>query len=350
MLAAGPGCAAIWGFADPLPTDGGAGEAGLEGGVDATSFDSAKTDVESGADVDSGRGAIEAAAQPCSAACVPAAPSNWQGPLQIAEATGGPPPPVPPDCDASAAYPKQVYEGMRTPVAPDAGCSCTCGPPSGTTCDSPLANYFSDNMCTASCGTTNQPITTACTTLSLGGCGGTHITLTDSVASGGSCVPDAGTTIVPAGWTARVRLCEPSTTPTTSGCDAGQVCAPAVSLPFQTGTYCIARSGTWTCPTDYPTQRIYYAGSSDTRACTPCACGPASGATCSGGTATFYGGGSCSGGSTILSVPQTCTNLGGAQVGVFSGAMPSGGGCVPEGGVPTGSFQPTTPTTVCCTQ
>jgi hypothetical protein len=164
-------------------------------------------------------------------------------------------------------------------------------------------------------------------------------------------VPDAGTTIPPSGWSARARLCAPAATPAASGCDAGEVCAPVTALPFQTQTYCIARSGIQTCPTSYPAQRIYYQSFTDTRACSPCTCGPASGATCSGGSVNFYGAPTCSGGVTPMSVPEACGSLGGARVGIFSdAATPSGGRCVPDGGAPVGGFQGATPTTICCRQ
>jgi hypothetical protein len=217
-------------------------------------------------------------------------------------------------------------------------------------CGTPEANYFGDPGCNASCGTQDQPIATTCTPLAVGTCGGTHVTISASVASGGSCAPDAGSQIAPAAWTAGARLCAATGAPSPAGCDAGEVCAPATGLPFEPSTYCIARSGVATCPAGYPVQHTYYESSADTRACTPCSCGAPSGSTCTGGGITVYGGAMCSGGSTQLAVPQTCAALGGSKVGIFSGATAAGGSCAPSGGQPTGAFTPTTPTTICCTQ
>jgi hypothetical protein len=347
-------CASIWGFQDAVDLPDGGEDAGVdvtsaEGGSDGTASDGdAGEAAASDAPGETASDASGEAAAPCAAACIPAVPPGWQGPLEIYEGAGGPPPPTPPSC--AGAYPSVAYDGNGSPVAPAATCSCSCGAPSGVVCDPPLANYFSDNTCAASCGTKNQPIASTCTPLGLGGCGGTHITIGSSVASGGTCAPDAGSQVPAPAWMGDVRLCAPSGSTAPSGCDAGEVCAPTTDLPFEPSTYCIARNGTWTCPAGFSALRTYYQSSVDTRACTPCTCGAPSGATCTGGTCEASGSTSCQGGSFPLSVPQACANLGALQAALISGLTSNGGSCAPDGGQPTGTFTPTTPTTICCTQ
>ncbi len=340
VLIAAPGCAAVWGFHEPL-------EEG-DGGADATSVHEGGEAAVDGGGEAATDGRVDAPA--CSAACVPAVPTGWQGPLEIAQTMGGPMPAPPAGCDAGA-YPVEAFEGLGSPDASAASCTCSCGAPSGITCTPPVANYFSDSTCMTSCGTTNQTVATTCTTLMLGTCGGTHVNVGSSLPSGGACAPDAGSTVPPVDWSARARLCAPPSTWSSAGCGAGEVCAPVAALPFETGTYCVVNnSGVVSCPPGYPKQRVFYESSTDTRACSACTCGSPTGATCTGGTASFYGS-TCTGNPGLtMPVPGTCGNLGGAKVGVFSGVAPTGGSCTPMGGAPTGSFQPESPTTVCCTQ
>lgn len=374
-IVGGAACAAVWGFQDAVDrvdgsvdaSDGASsdaapadeGDAGgavtpdaADAGVDASSdgpVDAPNDGPALDGPHDAPQDVVDAAPDgaPCTAACVPAAPAGWEGPLEIYEGMGGPPPPLPPSC--TGAYPTVVYDGTGSPVAPAAACSCTCGAPTGTSCDPPVVNYFSDNTCTTTCGTPNQPIPTTCTALGITGCGGTHIRISNPVATGGSCIPDAGATVPPAGWSAAVRLCAAATPPGPSGCDAGSVCAPTSGLPFETATYCVARSGAWPCPAGYPSQRTYYGGAVDTRACAPCTCGAPTGATCSGDVLSLYGA-TCSGTGTQVTIPQTCTGLGGSKMmGLSAGVAPTGGACAPSDAGATGSFTPTTPTTICCT-
>jgi hypothetical protein len=65
---------------------------------------------------------------------------------------------------------------------------------------------------------------------------------------------------------------------------------------------------------------------------------------------TFYNDTACTAPALTAGAPQACTNLGGPKGAKFSGVAPSGAACAAEGGVPSGAFTPTTPTTICCTR
>jgi hypothetical protein len=332
LAALASACASIWGFEDAIDAPDSPDARVDDGAVDDAAVDDA---------------GLEGSNEPCAAICVPAPPAGWQGPLAIYEGTGGPPPPAPPACAGS--YTSRVYDGLNAPNAPPSDCTCTCDPPLGITCDGPVLNLFSD-PCTTHCGTPNQRITTTCTILGLGTCGGTHFVLDASSPTGGACAPSSTTALPDAGWTGNVRLCAMATgAPFVGVCDAGEICAPTTGLPFESA-HCVAQAGTASCPAGYPVRHVYFASFSDSRGCTPCGCAPPTDASCGGGTVAFYNDTACTAPAFTATAPQACTNLGGPKGAKFSGATPSGASCAPDGGAPTGAFTPTTPTTICCTR
>jgi len=289
--------------------------------------------------------------EPCAATCVPAPPEGWLGPLAIYEGSGGPPPPAPPAC--AGPYSSGAYDGFNAPSAPPSQCACTCDPPSGITCDSPVLNLFSD-PCSAPCGTPNQRIATSCTILGLATCGGTHFVLDASSPTGGACAPSSTAVVPDAGWTGSVRLCAIPSGDAVVGvgagaCDAGEICAPPTRLPFEPA-HCVAQVGAASCPAGYPILHIAFTSFSDSRGCTPCTCALPTDTSCGGGKVTFYNDTACTAPALNATAPQACTNLGGPKAAKFLGATPTGGRCDADGGVPTGVFTPTTPTTICCTR
>jgi hypothetical protein len=149
-------------------------------------------------------------------------------------------------------------------------------------------------------------------------------------------------------WTSEVVLCSPSTGQTTVACSTvGQVCLPHAQSPFDSDTYCIARPGSFPCPSGFlSTPSVYDDGTGyDTRACSACTCGPPSGATCPT-TATSYASSTCGGTGVSSPLPLSCTQVTGSSI-MVNLAPPGGGSCTPNGGVPMGAFTPNL-TTVCC--
>jgi hypothetical protein len=164
----------------------------------------------------------------------------------------------------------------------------------------------------------------------------------------GKCAPSAATHVPDAGWTASARLCAVSE-PSSGRCAAGEVCAPPAPMPFVS---CIAKAELTACPSGpYTNGRVYYGGATDTRGCTGCSCSAPS-TDCAGGTVTTFNNTGCViPAHTTWSTPQWCANPGGDRSAVYEGdAVPSTGPCTPVGGVPTGQFTPTGPTTICCTR
>jgi hypothetical protein len=337
-------CAAIWGFQDATDLR----DASVDGSADGTADGTIDTNEDRGADqgtgeVASGDGALDAspeATATCAQACVAAPPDNtWVGPFAIEEGTML--------AGCTGPYPAQQYRGYAEASAPAASCTCACGAPEGGTCSDPVTNFWFDNVCTKGCGSPNQAIQTSCTPVTGSGC--SHFTLSAPVASGGSCAPSGTTEVPDAAWTVNAILC--GSDAGTGGCDDGSVCTPTTTGPFLLATYCIATNGdTATCPSSYPKVRTYFASASDTRGCSTCSCGSPDGSACVGGTTTFYDQPGCSHNPVSEPMPSGCTNNPNGQSGIYTGETPAGGSCSPSGGLPVGTFTPTSPTTICCTK
>ena len=165
----------------------------------------------------------------------------------------------------------------------------------------------------------------------------------------GTCQASATTSVPDAGWGASARLCKVSL-PNSGKCDAGEVCAPPVGLPFES-SYCIATTELSPCPPGpYTNRRVYYGAATDTRECTACSCGPPS-MSCDGGTVSTFNEMGCAAPSQhTWSAPQSCAGIGGVTSATYDGdAVPNSGPCKASGGLPSGGLTPTNPTTICCT-
>lgn len=284
--------------------------------------------------------------------CVLDVPDGWQGPLEMFRTSSGSLAGAPP---CSGDYSVSVYSGYADPIAPAAQCTCSCDVPAGATCGKPVVTYYRDKECSQTCSSAaSQSFSTnACTELSSSlYCTSLRMTITQPVASGGSCAVVAATQVPPASWSSAVRLCGMGMAATQSTCDAGNVCAPTTTPAFAPSNACIARSGTFACPAGYPSHHVFHASASDTRTCSACSCGSASGVACSG---TFSGfnasgpnaGGKCVQPTSTASLPVTCATVGSLDSAVVS-VTPNGGSCPATGGAPIGSFDPGPETTVCC--
>jgi hypothetical protein len=108
---------------------------------------------------------------------------------------------------------------------------------------------------------------------------------------------------------------------------------------------CVFTIGDVACPGDgYTVKRTVYGGVTDSRACTPCSCGGATGVSC---TASLQEG--CGQTGPVNDVPTTCGGLSDpGSVMLLATLVARGGTCGAVGGVPTGSAVPSSPTTVCC--
>ena len=327
--------------------DAGVGAGGTKGDAsDAQAHATGGADGGLSADApdDSVSSASPGAPASCSSTCVGAPSANWQGPYAIYEGAGSPLP-MPPECARAGAYSTDAYDGAGELQAAAAQCSCECGPVTGAKCGSPMVNFYSNGNCMQSCSPASQVIASSCTTIDVNGCGGMHFTLTPGAASG-SCAPVSTTTLPGLEWRANVRLCGMPSPPPTSGCEAGQLCAPQAGLPFET-VYCVARTGQWACPSGYPALRTYYASYVDSRACSACTCEAPTGIQCSAMVSTF-GDPACNGATMQEAAPAACSGAG-LKAAMTMRTTAAGGACGPSGGIASGTVAPSTPTTVCCT-
>jgi hypothetical protein len=133
---------------------------------------------------------------------------------------------------------------------------------------------------------------------------------------------------------------------------SAEVCAPAVEPGF---TQCLFRDGDRECPaTDYTVKHVFYAGLTDTRDCTPCACGAPLGSTCTSFVSAFSDG-ACSSpvvagtvdvtGPVCLDVAPSGQALG-SKLATEPAYVP--GACQVSGGDPIGEALPSDPSTYCC--
>ncbi|MEJ7730688.1 MAG: hypothetical protein WKG00_15905, partial [Polyangiaceae bacterium] len=166
----------------------------------------------------------------------------------------------------------------------------------------------------------------------------------------GSCATSGGALVTTDPWQTRVAVCELAG-PFGGGCADG-VCAPVGSGNYD-GPACIGRPGEEPCPAGWPTQTIVYGDFIDDRQCGTCACGAASGSTCSGGSYTIFDLDGCAGPNTVVVDSTTCVDIS-DQWEMFSGsaegtpAVAAGGSCQSSGGAPTGQVTGLGPRTLCC--
>jgi hypothetical protein len=131
-----------------------------------------------------------------------------------------------------------------------------------------------------------------------------------------------------------------------------EICAPATEPGF---AQCLVRDGDRECPAPYYTvKHVFYGGLTDTRDCTPCACGAPLGSTCTAFVSAFTDG-ACSSpvvAGTVDATGSACHDIfpSGQALGSKSATEPvyAPGVCQVSGGEPTGEAVPADPSTYCC--
>jgi hypothetical protein len=284
--------------------------------------------------------------------CVPALPTDWQA---FARANSAAFPDVTgalcPDSGAPDTY-------FDTPTNAAAVCdACSCGAPTGQICDYPTFNFYNNStQCNGGqgvgswdyqdgiCGAIN-------TTFTNGNASAAMVDTSDLVAAG-SCAASGGAATLPAPWTNQVAVC---TLAVAAGeCGVGNVCVPEGSAGY-TGPTCVVRDGDHPCPAAFPNLMngaTAYAGETDTRACSSCACAAPAGTACSNGSYTVMDNNSCNGTSVTYS-DTSCHDVSGlfndsTGSAVTVQGVPSGGSCATSGGMPVGAVMPNAPVTICC--
>ena len=289
--------------------------------------------------------------------CFEAPAFGWTGPVSLASA---PNLATLPSC--GGAYAADAFAGHAGLTAPATCPACTCGDPTGVTCDPPL-HVMHDRCASPACGwSSTTPIDAqACNAITFdnpgGACTAIHaIQVPASTPSGGTCAPaPAAIAAVEATWSDEARAC--SAAGVSQGkCTTGQVCAWDAEAGHK---LCVWQKGDKECPASpsvYAEKHLYYGGIDDQRLCSACACGAPSGGTCSGSIEVFAQGATSCGGTPASTAPTgTCTTLA-ASVTAGGAALPLkwapgtavGRTCAASGGAPSGSAAPADPTTFCC--
>jgi hypothetical protein len=273
--------------------------------------------------------------RPC--VCTDPPPDGWEGPF-LSFTT---PPDSEPTACLGAAAPEAYFSGP-----PDAAATvcekCACAPPVATCHAAQLLCKLGGSTCSGA------------TSIAVGAC--TKVTSDNfscrlqsmpGTVDRASCAPTGGTVMgTPPTWAHRHDLC----TAESPECGAASACVdqgPNVLV-------CIRKKGTDVCPAPWSDRRDVYRGATDTRGCTSCACGnpdPAD-VSCGPGEYLFFGSAGC-GGTPFDTVDSSiCTSFSGvAYVKEVPDMMPdvSNASCLPTTTtVPTGSFVPEEPATLCC--
>ncbi len=271
--------------------------------------------------------------------------TTWSGPVILFD---GDPATLPAACPA--AFPDQVYSGVRGPVqAAPAQCgACACGA-GAVSCAPGAVHLYTNIQCTnpekppfaQPAGAGCQPIAT------FGSPNNPEYLMVDAPAAVASCPPSGGDATLPtATWTGTALACGPATP---AACGGGSVCLPPAPAPFG-GKACIYEAGDLLCPALYPNKHRL-TGASDTRGCSACACASSSPAACTA-TTTFYGDTTCTQTLATKSDNGICGGMFGFVQAVIVDLQASGtASCAPAGGQPTGLVTDDGQvTTFCCVE
>ncbi|WP_437817866.1 hypothetical protein [Sorangium sp. So ce1078] len=212
----------------------------------------------------------------CAGQCVNPAPEGFDGPALLWVGRTVDEPQCPPDA------PSTVYAGYETPDFPFACDPCRCSEP---------ACALSDGLKTAAssrCEGAALPLNDARDILS-----GACVAPSEALASDRKSLVLGSTELSPceasvepppvprivSRWYRSGKACAGVVQEDT--CIAPKTCVPAEET--RSFAQCILHigEGEATCPPDYPVNVVLYDGMSDERRCTPCACGPPTGGTCS---------------------------------------------------------------------
>ena len=289
---------------------GGAGATATPGGATSNTSDAGAGGDEAGA---AGAEPTPEPPVPCDPmqACVPAAPSDWFGPIAFWEGKAGNPSDLP-DCPPGYGRPRDLHRSLN---APPLSCDCTCSA-EGQTCDeNTTLQIYSDLMCESPCATLSPK---ACSAVS--NCTGSQGSLKAAVPtpSGGTCAAHVSPKTDPT-WDYDSRICQPNSA---AQCDDPNLtCAPVPQLPYTTAR-CVAQvvmdgQAPPDCPSDYPKgHTVLYDDFTDGRGCTDCGCGSVSGGSCKGSTLTLSVDTECGGTVAPYTVGSPCTqfNLGSGNV------------------------------------
>ncbi len=328
------GSAATGGVAGTGGGLGGSGGVAGSGGVSGSGGVAGATGGAAG----SGGGGGSTACAALGKVCLPLVPTGFLGPVTLS--SGATPPPA-----CSADYPTPTvagglfYDGLQ---APTAACDCTCNTPVGAICSTATLRSYTG---LAKCLSGSKKIADlvqggVCTPVTISGIA-SWIRAKGNFVSG-SCVPQPSKILGTPSWSLQARACGGASF--AGACPGGQVCAPATSL-----NTCVYQAGNLTCPAGYANKQIFYDGFNDSRDCTTCSCGTATGQCDGSGTVSFHNAMDCSDSSLKTISLGSCEKESKGKYAKYNDGPPSNVSCPPSGGVATGNVTPANPVTFCCT-
>ena len=282
-------------------------------------------------------------------ACVEEPPTDWLGPMALATAAGGASAPV---CMGTG-YDRTALSLFGVINEGTATCDCDCTPPSGTCGNSICVHRTSTSQSCIMAGIQIMDMceyTVAPGTCFSAGTTGFYKPLGPQYTATSGCTAQPTEDIDAPAWTRRMVACEVNNPPA-AGCQAQALCLPDLQTPLE--AWCIYRTGEQTCPAGpFSEQTIYYEDFDDTRDCTTCTCGAATG-TCTGRVDFSYGNSLPQGcGNEVLldsASYGSCVSVDGSYFAVGSPSNPQPmGSCPPMGGVLQGSVVKNGAVTVCC--
>lgn len=292
----------------------------------------------------------------CLGECVALGPGEWLGPLLLWIGKPG----EEPECPAAAPVKGSlVFDDLNAPTTCGA---CKCDAPSGTCALPTVLTAYNTTSCPAPPGSVAMFFDApagwngGCTAANaIPKCNGINcvqsltvapLTLTET-ACAVAVEPVAAK--LPYTWSTAARSCHGVAYGPCAASD--EICTPAAEPGF---AQCLVQKGDNACPDNYPNKHLFYPGFTDTRDCTPCACGAPVGGICTS-QLSVYNDPFCSSLSStvgLASTGPTCFNVvpAGQALGSKLAAEPiyAPGVCQISGGEPTGEAVPADPSTYCC--
>jgi hypothetical protein len=302
----------------------------------------------------------------CDGICAPKPPPGWSRPFLLWTGAPGSAPP----CPASAPH-TILMNGYADLVAPPATCSaCTCSTPSGT-CGAPDNVAVSSGACPYDPATdTRTPLhiptagSEACTpttklppTASCNGKPCAHsVTVGPLPLNEGACAPNKLTQndVPPAVWSLEAQGCASDEAPCDACSAPGTTCVPPQE-ERDGRALCAFTFGDEACFTPWEDKRLFYRSVVDSRSCSPCGCGAATGSRCEG-RLTLFQDGACK--APLVTTAMTsaeqpaCRTFDKASPAIGSMKLSTAsyipGACPATGGAPVGIAKGAAPVTVCC--
>ncbi len=281
--------------------------------------------------------------------CIAAPPAGWSQPFALYAGAPTSAPSCPSDAPLAAL---DAWAGL-TGVSPAVCGACSCVA-SKTGCAKVTANAFSGTSCTGACNSINNTADMTNGTCADFGCtngtleGSIYVPLPNVTATCTPAAPKPTVTKPPVSWSTRALGCRAPNVQQID-CAAGEVCATKAPAPFAT-TMCIAQDGNVACPSGpYSVKKGPYAkDANDTRDCSACGCGSATGS-CTA-TVTPYQAPvvSCT---TPVAAPVNlpgCIARGSSDKYLMTATPPGQVNCPATGGAPTGTVVSGSLVTVCC--